>query len=166
MSDETPLSKSEMLDQIASTRTHLESLIAALSEAQMTTPGVQEEWSIKDMLAHIAAWERLTIERLGSAFSGTPLGRKLIQSNRDIDEMNAQVYEANRDRPLSEVLAEFEAAHRDILALVTSLDEAEYSGPIPAEWARGRPVWGMIGGNTCWHYPEHSAAIEQWLKAD
>ena len=164
MSEEKTPTKSEMLAQIEETRAHLVSLISRLSEAQMTEAGVQDAWSIKDMLAHIAAWERLTLDRLEAAFLGRPLGYKLIRSDRDVDEMNARVYEQNKDRPLAEVLAEFEGTHRNIMGLIHDLGESEFAGPIPAGWAHGKPVWEMIGGNTCWHYSEHSEAIEAWLK--
>ena len=77
----------------------------------------------------------------------------------------AKTYAENKDRPLIEIWAEFDASHKDILALLDGLDEETFAGKLPGEWAGDAPqVWIMIGGNTCWHYPEHSEAIEAWIE--
>ncbi len=37
---------------------------AGLTEAEMTTPGVAGDWSVKDMLAHVATWEEEALKYL------------------------------------------------------------------------------------------------------
>lgn len=49
--------KTEILDQIRTTRQQFEEALAQVPAAHLTQPGVNGEWSVKDILAHIAWWE-------------------------------------------------------------------------------------------------------------
>ena len=40
-----------------------ESLLASLSEAQITTPLLPSPWSTKDVVAHLWAWQQRSIAR-------------------------------------------------------------------------------------------------------
>jgi hypothetical protein len=48
----------------------LQSEIAQLSVEQLLTPGVIDEWTLKDALAHISAWERLFIGWIEAMMGG------------------------------------------------------------------------------------------------
>jgi hypothetical protein len=48
------MNKTGLLDAMRTGYTALEKTLAPLDEAQMTTPGVNGTWSIKDNIAHIA----------------------------------------------------------------------------------------------------------------
>jgi hypothetical protein len=43
-----------------------EDLLASLSEAQWSSPGFDLQWSIKDVIAHLWAWQQISIARLES----------------------------------------------------------------------------------------------------
>jgi hypothetical protein len=55
--------KNELLSAIAADRARLEAVTAPLPGRELTTPG-REGWSVKDHLAHIAAWERMIVAHL------------------------------------------------------------------------------------------------------
>jgi hypothetical protein len=159
----SPPQKSEMLGWIRTERARLQALLDTLSNDEIGTPNVQGEWSVKDMLAHIAAWERLAMARLDSAFNDTPLAHKPISSDDDVNEFNAKIYAENKERSLIEIWTEFDASYQAFIKMIEVLDQEAFAGEIPAAWASGKGVWELIGENTCWHYPEHSEAIEAWL---
>jgi hypothetical protein len=48
------MNKTQLLDLIQAARADFETLLAGIPEAWMTEPGVEGEWSIKDIIAHIA----------------------------------------------------------------------------------------------------------------
>lgn len=50
------IEKAALLDNIQEGYKEFEALLAPLSEEQMTVPGVSGRWSVKDTIAHIAAW--------------------------------------------------------------------------------------------------------------
>jgi len=46
-----------------------EALLAGLSEAQITAPQLDDGWSIKDVIAHLRAWQQRSIARVEAALS-------------------------------------------------------------------------------------------------
>jgi uncharacterized damage-inducible protein DinB len=50
--------KQELLDDLEAARAELLLAIKGLSEEQMLHPGVVGEWSVKDTLSHIVAWDK------------------------------------------------------------------------------------------------------------
>jgi len=42
----------------------LQDAIAGLTDEQLTTPGVTGHWSVRDLMAHVAAWEEEALHAL------------------------------------------------------------------------------------------------------
>jgi hypothetical protein len=129
----------------------------------MVEPGVESTWSIKDIMAHIAAWERLAHDRIHAALSGEPLKFPLIKGDEDVDKFNAEVYERHKARSLDEVSAEFHTSHQTFTAQIEKLEEDFLSRPLPFDWAGKLTAQVVISANTHWHFVEHATAIEKWL---
>ena len=53
-----PVSKNELIEAMESARNILDSLIDQIERSTMTLPGVSGEWSVKDILAHLTAYDR------------------------------------------------------------------------------------------------------------
>lgn len=127
----------------------LDALLAPLSDEQLTQPGATGDWSVKDHLAHLTWWGRRVITVLSGGadpIDAMPGGEKTE------DEINANVYMANRDRSVADVRADFEATHRDMQRLIETL---------PDETLAKREGW--ISGNSDYHYNEHMAMFQAWL---
>jgi uncharacterized protein (TIGR03083 family) len=154
------MTKSELLGQIREERRQLEELLATLSPEQMLRPGTCGEWSIRDVLAHISAWERRMLAWTGSHLRGEPPDVPLPW---DVERMNAEAHALGRDRPLADVLEEFRRSYRESLALAESLNEAQLQTVYAETWPMGA-LWTGVAANMNWHYKEHRADIEKWLK--
>ncbi|MDP2975437.1 MAG: ClbS/DfsB family four-helix bundle protein, partial [Anaerolineales bacterium] len=141
-------------------RKTLEETIARLSESQMRVPGASGEWTVKDVLAHISAWEgwmvRWTDMHLRGEAPDVPLPW-------DVERMNAGTYARHKDKPLPAVMEEFHVSYRDALALVHSLSEEQLQTENTDTWPMG-PLWTGVAANTHWHYKEHRESIEAWLQ--
>lgn len=161
--DHNPSSKADLLTAIQSERARFESLIDDLDESQMTKTGVGASWSIKDILAHIAAWERLAQDRIHAALSGEPLKYPLISGDEAVDKFNADVYEKNKDRPLEDVAAEFHESYGEFIAQIEGLDDNFLTSPLPFDWAGKLTAQVLISANTHWHYNEHAESIQKWM---
>lgn len=148
--------KAEMLDQIHATRQALEEALARLDAAQLTQPGVNGEWSVKDMLAHIAWWEEHRTRILRGESNDLSVGGVDLAEDATTDQVNAAVFAANQNRPLSAVRAEFDAAHRDVLTAIEALAEDDLASD---------DVYDGIAWDTFRHYPEHTAMLTTWAEA-
>lgn len=159
------ITKTKILEMIRNERESLEALLGQLSEEQMTYPGLENNWSVKDVLAHIAYWERRMVGWIEESLRGEVPQRPAPGVPwDDLDGLNEQVYLSNLDKTLGEVLADFHSSYQQSLKVVEALTEEDLTDPQRFEWRRGDPMWHMIAANTWWHYQEHAEAINNWLK--
>ena len=73
----------------------------------------------------------------------------------EIDEVNAQVFERNRNRSWAEVQAEAERVFNQLLAVVSQFGEQELSNPTPVGWYNNRSLLASIVGNSYTHLLTH-----------
>jgi hypothetical protein len=157
------ISKSELLDAIRSERERLEETLARLDKDQMTQPGVEGGWSVKDILAHITAWEKLMTRWVGQALRGDV--PELPGRDEIVDQWNQRIYQENKDRPLAEVLEEFKRSYQDALRTTETTLEEDLMDPERFEWLKGAPLWRVVAANTWWHYKEHNESTQAWLES-
>jgi len=147
------------LSTVRSTRAELDSAITALVDEQMLEPGASGEMSVKDILAHIAWFER---EMIGVLHQRALAGSDLW--NLPSDERNAVIYRLNRQRSLQDIRQEAEAVFQQLLGELENLDEAALDDPgrfrdMPADWSPRQ----LLAENTSEHYQHHLADIHAWL---
>jgi pimeloyl-ACP methyl ester carboxylesterase len=158
------MTKPEILGRIHSERETLTEALKRGSAQQMTEPGVENQWSIKDILAHISAWESRMVQWTEESLRGeVPQRPASGMTWDDLDRLNEQIYQLNKDKPLEEVWAEFQRSHQEALEAVEALTESDLTDPQRFAWREGDPLWHMIAANTWWHYQEHGEAIQAWL---
>jgi uncharacterized protein (TIGR03083 family) len=153
------MTKRELLDAIQKERAAFEAALAGLTPEQMTTPGVMGEWSVKDILGHIAMWEARLVTLLYSIERG--VAPKMLRSS-DVDKVNAESHAEQRERPLDRVRADFHAVHAQSLKRLDTLKERDLSDPKHFKWLEGEPLEKLVASDTFEHYAEHRLAIEAW----
>ena len=82
-----------------------ESLLSALSDGQITAPLLPSAWSIKDVIAHVMAWQQRSIARVEAAlldrepqFPAWSIGVD-PDAEGTTERINAWLYDAYRDQP-------------------------------------------------------------------
>ncbi len=156
------MNKTEFLDRQRQARAEWEALLAEVGPERMTRPGTAGYWSVKDVIAHVAWFER---EMVGLIRERALEGSELW--DLDQDARNAVVYEQNRDRPLDEVLAEAREVYAELLPMLEGMSDDEYENAarfqgMPPGWT----PWRVIAGNTWEHYEAHMPAIRASLAAE
>jgi hypothetical protein len=84
------MTKDELIQKIESEWNNLQAALDGLTEEQMHRPGVVGEWSIKDLLAHITAWQTRLITAIFKAEKG--LTPDTIEGGKTVDQMNERLY--------------------------------------------------------------------------
>ncbi len=156
------MNKAEMLDHIRREHARMEDLLASLDRARLVAPILDRGWTIKDYLAHLAAWEKLMLGwvessvqgqepiRFTSGFIETPeTGEETMQ------RLNDYLYEQNKSRSLDEVLQDFRDTHKQVVEQLSAVSEADLFDPNRFPWLHGAPLIGNVAGNTYEHYQEH-----------
>lgn len=151
--------KAALLADINNAYTRFKAQLASLSEAQLTTPGVNGLWSVKDNIAHLSAWHKVLLARLQAVRDLTDY--EDATAGLDMDTLNEQFYQQNRARSLSDVLAEFDTSYQQIVQTLESMTDEQIN--TPQDWLEGQPILSNITGNTIEHYEEHRQIIQDWL---
>ncbi|HEX8218921.1 MAG TPA: DinB family protein [Chloroflexia bacterium] len=152
------IDKATLLNNVRSGRARLDALLAALTDEQLARPGAEGDWSVKDVIAHIAWHEREIVRMLRARSLEDGVASELW--GLPTHERNRAIYEGNRDRPLQDVLAESRQVYAELGELLAGLSEADLTDPgrykdMPAEWQ----PWKLIAENTYEHYHDHAETI-------
>jgi hypothetical protein len=125
-------STTRVVAEVETLREEIRSLTRQLPADVLTQPGAVGTWSVKDVIAHFAEWDRWNFAQYRAAFDGDPPaldGRRPqypveFEQLLPADERNAMIHEASQRRSLDEVLTDFDAVVDGFLAwLRTRRDE-------------------------------------------
>ena len=159
----THLSTSQLLEVMRTARANWEALLAEAGETRLTESGVEGDWSLKDVIAHIAYYEAWAADNVIAIRHGE-LRPQSAYKGLEMDERNARIYERNRVKPLAEVLQESQSAFQRSLAAVEGLRDEdlydlEFTRASGADWT----LFDLVEGDTFEHYNDHIAAARAWL---
>ena len=83
-----------LLDTLDAAWTALTDSYAGVPDARLVEPGVVDDWSVKDILAHVTTWEEEALEHLPLIIAGGTPPRYAAQGG--IDAFNARATEDGR----------------------------------------------------------------------
>lgn len=153
------VTKEELLEKIRNSYDVFSTLLSSLNEAQLTEPGVNDGWSVKDNIAHLSAWQRRQMVYNEAVYKGVESGNPT--PGMSLDEINEMYYRQNKDRSLAEVLAEFHESVRQFRESIEALTDEQLNAPVP--WLDNRSLIAYIASNSYEHYKEHIEIIQHWL---
>lgn len=160
-------SKEEMLKLIHAEHDKLDQVLTEIGEHRFEMERVEEDWTIKDILAHITTWEQKMINWVEVTLRGEVPDRPAPGMTwDDLDELNLQIYNENKEKPLEAVLDAFKRSYQEALEAVEGLGEDDLFKPDQFPWRKGDPLWHMVAANTWWHYKDHREAIQAWFQGN
>jgi hypothetical protein len=157
------LTVAQLLEAMRAARSNWDALLAEAGEARLTEPGVEGDWSLKDISAHITYFETWAADNVIAIRRGEPRPQAEYKG-LETDEENALIYERLRTRPLAQVLQESQASFQRSLEAVQALRDEdlydpEFTRASGADWT----VFDLIEGDTFGHYNEHASSVQAWL---
>ena len=133
-----------ILQDISKSWLALVKVIRPMTDEQMMIPDQVDDWSIKDIMAHIAFWEGRVIHNIGLLERGeTP------PETGDFEPINQQEATRSRSASLDDVKAQFDGTHVQLMELL------EVTPHLSRE---------LVAGNTYEHYDEHLEDINKSLR--
>lgn len=117
--------KEALFRRIEAAWQELQDSIEGLSEESMLAAGAVGEWSVRDLLAHVATWEEEALKALPVIVEGGKLPRYASQGG--IDAFNARQQAAKRGLSLERLLLEMDATHQRLLALLDRAPAQHYA---------------------------------------
>ena len=118
------MNKSELLNWLQEEYQQWEALLDQIGPARMDQPGVNGDWSMKDIVAHLTGWQHGLNTRVQAAARGEAQPLPPWPAHLQIDdEVNAWIYESNRGRSLRDVLDESRQVFQQLLAVIEGLPD-------------------------------------------
>ena len=148
--------RTDLLAGAQSARTELLAAIEGLSDDQMAAPSL-DGWSVRDQLAHVAAWDELRYYEIARVVRGQPTLYHDLRDDHEVREINGAFTYFRRDLTSEEMLRELEFSRGRILELVETMPEERL-----AEAAEGRVRIRRTAG----HDRDHAAQIRDWRKRE
>jgi hypothetical protein len=143
---------SRLLTRMDARWQELQNSIEGLTDDQLAEPGTMDEWSVRDMLAHIMTWEEQALEHLPTIIAGGRPPKYVTYGG--IDAFNAMMAEKKRDLSIHEVKRQMTDTHRRLVDFVRNAPTQQFSTDTRA---RRRLRWDTYG-----HYALHAKAIREW----
>ena len=146
-----------------------EELLASLSEEQITTLHFDFDWSIKDVIAHLWAWQQISIARMeGGLHNLEPEFPKWIVSlgedwEEDADRVNALTFETQHKKPWSEIHQNWKYGFLQFLELGNEIPERELLDGDRYTWLKGYSLAFILVASYD-HHQEHLEKLQSWLQ--
>jgi hypothetical protein len=157
------MNKNDILIQLEESREKFLDNLDGLPIDQWNIPGVEGEWSIKDILSHLSRWEAELVKLLWQARQGQrPNTMQFTQTN--VDETNNIWFLESRTRSLEHVLDDFHTVRNQTILRVEGFSDKELTDPKRYPWLASRPLWEWIASDSFEHEVEHASQITEWRK--
>jgi hypothetical protein len=146
-----------------------EALLATLSADQITAPRFDYSWSIKDVIAHLWAWQQISVARVEAAVLDRELEypQWLTGSKQDWeedpDQTNARIFEACHVKSWSEVHQDWSDGFRRFLAVGEPISERDLLDGDRYPWLNGYSL-AFIFVASYDHHQEHLDKLLAWLQ--
>jgi hypothetical protein len=166
------MTKDETIERLVSARRRWHAALGDVPRDRMELAGAIGSWSVKDLIAHVSAYEAYVTDRLLEAlnedeYEPAQTGEALTQyigrygypdfgsPLLDDDEANALVRLFTRADPLDDVIEREEATAQRLANYIRAMPRGWWTD----DWA------ARVAANTWEHIDEHIAGLRAWLAA-
>jgi hypothetical protein len=156
-------------------REEWDALIAQIPDRARTKPALAGGWSVKDLIAHVAAYENWTAAQIRAANEDrAPTDRELYgveemppeSKGWDLDRQNAAIHARYKNMPLAEVMTFSNQAFADLVAAVEAVFDEDIARTGAQTWTGDTTLLEIIPGQCYAHYEQHAGELRSISGAD
>lgn len=148
-----PATKAELFERIDAEFDRFMGEVDRVDPDDRAVPGACEDWSVKDLLAHLDAWHELFI---GWEAAGSAGGRSEMPAPgfgwSDTPALNDEIWRRHRNDPWDEVVARLEASRDRVRAVVDGYEADELFEKRRWPWTGSTSVGSYAVSATTSHY--------------
>lgn len=160
-----PKTKEELLEVGQKEFKRLLLLIESLSETIILKSDACEQWSIKDILAHLHAWHNLYITWYREGMAGEkPQIPAPGYTWKTTPALNESIYQEYRDTSLHEVLEKLKESHNKLTEIINSHTDKELFIKKRYAWTGSTSLGSYTVSSTSSHYDWAIKLIKKFLK--
>jgi len=132
--------KLRLLDLLERAYEEEQVFVQRLSDEERSAVGAPEQWSAKDVIAHIAAWKERAAQVLAALRSGEP-----GPDFEGLDQINARIFEENQNLTWSDVLSRSAQKVGFLHEQTEATPDDVLIAPEESDW-HDEPVWWFVVG--------------------
>lgn len=134
--------------------------LATLEDADWETPVAAGKWTLKEMLCHIAQWDKYFYEE---AFAKIQNGQPLSSRHQNFDEFNARAIEYAKSLTTQAAIGQFVLYRTKILETTAGLSDEEFTKAYLDRDGKKFSIRGYLR-DFIPHDKHHKRQMEQYLK--
>lgn len=139
--------------------------VAQIPEQNLELSGVCEDWSVKDILAHLHAWHMLFLTWYQVGMSGEkPAMPAPGYSWKQTPELNQEIYQEYQNEKYDSILHSLQASHREVMDVIEKHSDQELFTKKLYSWTGSTSLGSYLVSNTSSHYTWAYDLIRKWLK--
>lgn len=161
--------KKHILTALREEFNHWEELLASLSVDHISVSRVLGEWSTKDVIAHLWAWQQISVARVEAAVTDVepkfPQWVTELQGNweENADQTNVRIQEIYQKLPWSKIHQNWRKGFLQFLELGEGISERDMLDPGKYSWLEGYSLADILLASYD-HHQEHLEKLVDWLK--
>ncbi len=101
-------------------------LIHVLTPFQLTGIKVLEDWTVKDVIAHLSAWNWEQTEEIDNILRNKPTWSKKYKAKKDQDNFNKKAVEGRKNKSIQIVIDEWDRSFQALVKRIEKLTEEEW----------------------------------------
>jgi hypothetical protein len=147
--------RDDILSMLEESRSELASAIQGLPDDKMAVP-LADDWSAKDIMGHITAWDEVTVSDLRRIARGR-LPTLAAFREAEVDSWNAFLIRPRKLFPLPQIRAEFEEARAEMVVALKELPEG-----LLAQGQMVRNIFAIMAN----HEKDHARQVREWRQRE
>ncbi len=130
----------------------LEDVVSKLTEFQMKTHKIQGSWTVKDIIAHISAWNWEIILQAELVLSG----KKPWYTYKTEADFNKEAVKSRESWSLEKIISEWHESFDTLISKLESFSAEEWNFELDDEWPEG----GKVSVSSVFGYRYHGEGHE------
>lgn len=151
--------KAEMERRLEESWSQIITLVDSLPDSEIEVPGVVGEWSVKDLLGHMAFWAQKAAGDLRLLSEGRADQIETPGGEQALNEWNEREYRRRKEMSPADVRAEWVASFEDARSVLQATPEE-----LLWQEVKGWPQAVRFREDTYVHYQEHGEHIRNWIR--
>ena len=156
-----PTTITELLECLHSARAEWDKAIEKLDDRQLIQPNVCGQWSVKDIIAHVAWYDNQMVDVISSHSMAGASEWWLLST----DERNEKIYREIKGKSLNDVRHQAKTVFETMMKCIHEMKDEELTDPsrfdgMPLDWL---PI-DIIAQNTWQHTQAHLPGILRFFQ--
>jgi hypothetical protein len=161
-----PMTGPRLAGILRTERIRWNALLTQVGADRMEISGVEGEWSVKQLVAHLTWYEQAILDGARQVAATGKFTRPRDRGpymGLTMDELNDCIAAESRERPLADVLAEADQAFDQLLTLIAAVPQDVLNDPHILGLPDDLVPWMGVANNSYSHYRQHEDSLRAWL---